>query len=282
MDESPSLHGAIRDASDPMLITNRIAEEALRLIPRAHGSTVELLDGSDLTYVCCAGSMAGAAGTRLRVGASLSGLAMSTGSTLRSDDTATDPRVDGEAAHRVNSKSAICVPLRRGNEPVGVLSVISSSVAAFDEGDVAALTGLAEFITAAVTTSSELSRITNRLLSSDETETSSEIGKSAGMSKFVANVLHPGVADDVETAQRVDRVLSAREFTMVFQPIVGLGSDELVGAEALARFLPGPYRPPDVWFADAHRIGRGSKWNSQPSERRSRTGMRFLPVVTSR
>jgi diguanylate cyclase (GGDEF)-like protein len=44
----------------------------------------------------------------------------------------------------------------------------------------------------------------------------------------------------------------------VFQPIVSLGSGELAGYEALARFEGKPGLPPSWWFAQAHRFGLGS------------------------
>lgn len=43
----------------------------------------------------------------------------------------------------------------------------------------------------------------------------------------------------------------------VFQPVVSLQTGQLVGYEALARFAHPSGRPPDVWFAQAHRCGLG-------------------------
>jgi EAL domain-containing protein (putative c-di-GMP-specific phosphodiesterase class I)/CheY-like chemotaxis protein len=40
-----------------------------------------------------------------------------------------------------------------------------------------------------------------------------------------------------------------------FQPILELSSMRTVGAEALARFHLEPRRPPDLWFAEAERVG---------------------------
>lgn len=46
-------------------------------------------------------------------------------------------------------------------------------------------------------------------------------------------------------------------FAMVFQPIVELRSRAVVGAEALARFTGQPVRGPNVWFAEATKLGLG-------------------------
>jgi len=50
-------------------------------------------------------------------------------------------------------------------------------------------------------------------------------------------------------------VLEHRRFNMVFQPIVELATNHVVGFEALARFSDEPIRPPDEWFADAEMVG---------------------------
>jgi EAL domain-containing protein (putative c-di-GMP-specific phosphodiesterase class I) len=42
---------------------------------------------------------------------------------------------------------------------------------------------------------------------------------------------------------------------MVFQPIVDLESEDVVGYEALARFPPRPERPTEAWFAEAGAVG---------------------------
>jgi EAL domain-containing protein (putative c-di-GMP-specific phosphodiesterase class I)/CheY-like chemotaxis protein len=57
---------------------------------------------------------------------------------------------------------------------------------------------------------------------------------------------------------RVTRALrDEAAFAMVFQPIVDLCSRTVVGAEALARFTGPRKRTPDLWFAEATRIGLG-------------------------
>jgi EAL domain-containing protein (putative c-di-GMP-specific phosphodiesterase class I)/CheY-like chemotaxis protein len=55
--------------------------------------------------------------------------------------------------------------------------------------------------------------------------------------------------------ERLERILADRGYTMVFQPILDLGTSEVVGMEALARFLAFPHRAPDAWIAEADTVG---------------------------
>jgi EAL domain-containing protein (putative c-di-GMP-specific phosphodiesterase class I) len=56
---------------------------------------------------------------------------------------------------------------------------------------------------------------------------------------------------------RVRTTLARQALEIVFQPIVDLRTGGVAGAEALARFLLPPCRPPDVWFAEAAAVGLG-------------------------
>jgi EAL domain-containing protein (putative c-di-GMP-specific phosphodiesterase class I) len=58
---------------------------------------------------------------------------------------------------------------------------------------------------------------------------------------------------------RVSAVLAGHGLTIVYQPIVELDTSLVVGAEALARFAPEPYRSPDLWFADAVAVGLATR-----------------------
>ena len=62
----------------------------------------------------------------------------------------------------------------------------------------------------------------------------------------------------VATRARLRRVLSAREYRPVFQPIVELAGRTAIGFEALTRFQDGT--PPDVRFADATAVGLGAEF----------------------
>jgi diguanylate cyclase (GGDEF)-like protein/PAS domain S-box-containing protein len=58
-----------------------------------------------------------------------------------------------------------------------------------------------------------------------------------------------------------EEILSVLEdpeaLTMAFQPIMDLRTGRVAGYEALARFQRTPQRPPNEWFAQAHRCGLG-------------------------
>jgi len=56
---------------------------------------------------------------------------------------------------------------------------------------------------------------------------------------------------------RVGRVLRGGNLSVVYQPIVHLQTEQIIGAEALSRFPAEPRRP-DLWFADADSVGMGT------------------------
>ena len=65
-------------------------------------------------------------------------------------------------------------------------------------------------------------------------------------------------SDDGEWADRMRALTRAAEsLTMYLQPIVDLRTGRTAGFEALARFDTSPPHPPDWWFSEAHRLGRG-------------------------
>lgn len=55
--------------------------------------------------------------------------------------------------------------------------------------------------------------------------------------------------------RRIDDVIADRDFQLLLQPIVALSDNAVMGAEALCRFRPAPYRSPDTWFAEARQVG---------------------------
>lgn len=58
-----------------------------------------------------------------------------------------------------------------------------------------------------------------------------------------------------KTYERLRKVLDGHYFHIVYQPIVHVGMNKLVGHEALTRFTAEPIRSPDKWFNEAATVG---------------------------
>jgi diguanylate cyclase (GGDEF)-like protein len=114
----------------------------------ANAGVIEIADGDEMVYRVTTGEATPFLGVRLKMAASLSGLCVTEGKVLHSDDTAADPRVDAEACQRVNARSMLCVPLTHQGETVGVLKVYSPQANHFGEADVETLELLSDLIAA--------------------------------------------------------------------------------------------------------------------------------------
>jgi EAL domain-containing protein (putative c-di-GMP-specific phosphodiesterase class I) len=267
MSSPADIDGVVLNTPDALFLMRRVVNQALALIPAGEIAVIELADGDMLTCVCASGSLRYGVGTRLPLNGSLSGLALRTGATLACDDSAVDERVNKEACRGVDLVSMVCVPLRRGAEVVGVLKLSSSWAYAFDAHAVALLSSLAAFISDAIAGWADLARsaaavlaidrLTNDRLIDLNSMTLNRWKETAATERFVANVLQPGAVDDREARHRVEAALAGSGLSMHFQPILDLKTYRVAGAEALARFAGPPIRPPDLWFAEAQRVGLG-------------------------
>ncbi len=61
------------------------------------------------------------------------------------------------------------------------------------------------------------------------------------------------IAHDKKDA--ITKILDTCNFEIALQPILRLKDQATAGYEALCRFLPDPYRPPNLWFDDAAEVG---------------------------
>ena len=79
--------------------------------------------------------------------------------------------------------------------------------------------------------------------------------------ELASKLRHEEIEQQQRAARRdeIDRFLTGRGVTMVFQPIVDLRSQAQVGMEALARFHTLPLRPPNEWFAEAVGLELGTQ-----------------------
>jgi diguanylate cyclase (GGDEF)-like protein len=128
----------------------QLVADRSRELTGASAGVVEIPEGERMVYRVTSGEATPYLGTSLDLKASLSGLCVRQGEVLRSDDTATDPRVDADACRRVNAGSMLCVPLFHGSETIGVLKVYAPGAGHFDEDDVETLQLLSQLIAARI------------------------------------------------------------------------------------------------------------------------------------
>jgi len=269
MSDGSGSGNAVVSAPDPLVVMRRVVQQVLVAVPAAEGAAVALAAGGVLTHMCASGILLPAIGTRLCPDSSLSGLALRTRSTQRCDDTALDERVDQEACRLVGAVSLVCVPLLREKSVVGVLVLASRRNQAFDCDTVALLSRLARFISDAIAGWAELANSAAALL--EQQHGGKDPARAADQpnepdrslldraAQFVANVLEPGGVEDRLIRRRIEAVLTGHRIGMEFQPIVDLKTSRAAGYEALSRFPGLPAQAPDLWFAEAHRVGLGAE-----------------------
>ncbi|KMO10592.1 hypothetical protein SQ03_29845 [Methylobacterium platani JCM 14648] len=129
---------AIVDGDLPAALRHVVAG-AIRAIPAAEGGVVELLDGAELVYHTPAGTLAPHVGLRLSLTHSLAGHCATTRTPQRMDDALTNPHVRRDLCDRLKLRSAIAVPVLRGDTVLGVLKLQSAQAAAFTDADLALL-----------------------------------------------------------------------------------------------------------------------------------------------
>jgi PAS domain S-box-containing protein len=140
---------------DPDAVTAAIVERAQRLAG-ADGAAVQWFDGDDSVFHHASGTASAYVGLRLDRAASLAGVAAVNGEPAYAPDTATDPRVDGDACRKLQARSLICAPLYRGTRIEGVLSVMGTEPEAFDELAVETTRLMAEFVSTVIRNANEL------------------------------------------------------------------------------------------------------------------------------
>jgi diguanylate cyclase (GGDEF)-like protein len=105
-------------------------------LTRGSAGVIELADGDEMVYWTTTGEATPFLGVRLGRETSLSGLCVAEGRVLRSDDTDTDPRVEGQVRELVDARSMLCAPLTHQDETVGVLKVYATDPHHFSDSDI--------------------------------------------------------------------------------------------------------------------------------------------------
>jgi signal transduction histidine kinase/CHASE3 domain sensor protein/DNA-binding NarL/FixJ family response regulator len=116
-------------------VMNVIVQQTLT-ITGGNAAVIEMLEGDQMIYRAADGTLANRVGFSVPLKGSLSGLCLSTGETLRCDDSESDERVDRGACRTLGVRSMLVVPLRFENKTFGVLKTMSESPFAFGPRDV--------------------------------------------------------------------------------------------------------------------------------------------------
>ncbi|NKR04513.1 GAF domain-containing protein, partial len=104
---------------------------AMEAVPQAEGGVIEMREGDELVYRSTRGTLADHAGLRVPVDGSLSGHCLRTSKPVLCPDATLDPRVRQELVPMLARRSAVCVPIARGEKTIGVLKLQSSRPDAF-------------------------------------------------------------------------------------------------------------------------------------------------------
>jgi diguanylate cyclase (GGDEF)-like protein len=127
-----------------------LVAERSQFLTGAQGAVVELAEGDDMVYRAAAGIAEPQLGLRLKRERSLSGYCIAAGRPVYCEDSETDCRVDRDACRRVGLRSMIVAPLRQNDQVIGVLKVLSTKTAAFNEADIRVLELMTDLIAAAM------------------------------------------------------------------------------------------------------------------------------------
>lgn len=146
-------------AADPDTALRLIAERALAAIPDADGAAVGLVDRDQLRVSTATGSLSAHADARVPLAGSLTGHALRSGTTVRSDDTDIDPRADRDSCRALGVRSMIVAPLTGGGSPLGVLTMSNTRPHAFDDTDAQQLTLLADALSGALAQAGAAARL---------------------------------------------------------------------------------------------------------------------------
>lgn len=245
----------VRAGLDPHKVVDVVTRRAQELT-RSSGAVVEIVDGDDLIYWSASGTAIAELGLKVKADATFAGLCVRTGRVLRCDDSESDPRVNLPICRRLGLRSALVAPLPYGDTIIGVLKVLSPNPNAYRQEDVRTLELLSALIGATLSHAVRHASIEAELNSKVEAD------------RLEADE-HNAVRD------RILSVIEREAFDTVYQPVVELEGERIVGYEALARFDDFPRRPPDRWFKDALDTGIGLQLELAVA----RHALRVLPQI---
>lgn len=124
---------ALGDDLDAVLRT--IIDGAMRAVPAAEGGAVQLIDGDTLEFRTVRGTLVPYQGLRIGMQGTLAGHCATTRMPQRMADAFTAPYVNRDLIAPLNLRSAVTVPLLRGDTLLGVLQLQSGKPEAFSAYD---------------------------------------------------------------------------------------------------------------------------------------------------
>ncbi|MFL5353322.1 ATP-binding protein [Archangium sp.] len=136
------------------VVMRLIAERAM-ILCGAGGAAVGIIEGEEMYYRVCTGYSKQFEGARLAIASTMAGTSVLRGEVMRTDDTERDPRANVDAARRLKVRSMLNVPLKRDNQTVGVLSIVSQVPFAFVDSDERTLELMAGLLGAAMGNAAE-------------------------------------------------------------------------------------------------------------------------------
>jgi N-acetylmuramoyl-L-alanine amidase len=130
-------------------VLHLVAERAVS-ITGADGIAIALADNSAVVCRASFGRIAPDAGTKLDSNAGFSGACLSSGQTVRCDDSENDARVNAAVCRALGARSMVAVPLSAKQRVVGLIEAFSTEPYGFNDSDVRSLNLLGELILAAI------------------------------------------------------------------------------------------------------------------------------------
>lgn len=115
-------------------------------ITRGSGAAIALTGENGMACRAVAGSNIPQTGAPVNVDSGFTGECVRFARALRCDDSDTDSRADAEACHRLGIRSILAAPILYERDLVGLLEVVSTRPFAFDDGDLAVVSRLAQTV----------------------------------------------------------------------------------------------------------------------------------------
>src|SRR5579875_2078153 len=194
----PDLGELIFDDVDPALLMQRIVDEARSLVGGCDGAAIMRRHGDELLTVSAAGVTAHHVGKSIPVENSLSGLAIACGELLHSDDVRGDERVAPAVRADPLARSLLSAPLRRGDEVIGVLIIVSRELGVFNAEVRANVERVANFVGVALASVIDTARAVRSVFEAIgrdpalAQEPDDRRGNPARVGEFLASVMKPG------------------------------------------------------------------------------------------